>query len=57
MPVFVYTNIDYCKYLLLPLLDYQASGQYPNKYAVHDLGEWASLEVRLRSLVGSLSGS
>ncbi|KAL1665396.1 hypothetical protein GGF50DRAFT_126410 [Schizophyllum commune] len=37
-PVFVYTNIDYCKYLLLPLLDYQASGQYPNKYAVHDLG-------------------
>ncbi|KAL1676966.1 DUF1793-domain-containing protein [Schizophyllum commune] len=37
-PVFVYTNIDYCKYLLQPLLDYQASGQYPNKYAVHDLG-------------------
>ncbi|KAL1712103.1 DUF1793-domain-containing protein [Schizophyllum commune] len=37
-PVFVYTNLDYCKYLLLPLLDYQASGQYPNKYAVHDLG-------------------
>lgn len=37
-PVFVYTNLDYCKYMLLPLLDYQLSGQYPNQYAIHDLG-------------------
>jgi len=26
------------KYLLLPLFEYQATGQYPNKWSVHDMG-------------------
>ncbi|KIP02118.1 hypothetical protein PHLGIDRAFT_112413 [Phlebiopsis gigantea 11061_1 CR5-6] len=37
-PVFLYTNPALGKYLLLPLFEYQASGQYPNKWSVHDMG-------------------
>ena len=37
-PAFLYTNPDLAKYLLLPLFEYQATGQYPNKWAVHDMG-------------------
>ncbi|KAH9940434.1 DUF1793-domain-containing protein [Epithele typhae] len=37
-PLFLYTNPEIGKQLLLPLLAYQASGLYPNKYSVHDLG-------------------
>ncbi|KZV67101.1 DUF1793-domain-containing protein [Peniophora sp. CONT] len=37
-PAFLYTNPEFAKYLLLPLFEYQASGQYPNKWAVHDMG-------------------
>lgn len=37
-PVFLYTNPAFGKYLLLPLFAYQATGQYPNKWAVHDMG-------------------
>ncbi|KAG8872279.1 hypothetical protein FRB98_009705 [Tulasnella sp. 332] len=37
-PVFLYTNPALGKYLLEPLLAYQATGQYPNTYAMHDLG-------------------
>ncbi|KIJ70075.1 hypothetical protein HYDPIDRAFT_78948 [Hydnomerulius pinastri MD-312] len=37
-PVFLYTNPELGKYLLLGLFQYQASGQYPNAWAVHDLG-------------------
>ncbi|KAJ3558367.1 hypothetical protein NM688_g972 [Phlebia brevispora] len=37
-PVFLYTNPTLGKYLLLPLFEYQATGQYPNKWAVHDMG-------------------
>lgn len=37
-PVFLYTNPTLGKYLLLPLLQYQASGQYPNKWCAHDIG-------------------
>ncbi|KIK64768.1 hypothetical protein GYMLUDRAFT_240730 [Collybiopsis luxurians FD-317 M1] len=37
-PAFMYLNPALGKYLLLPLLQYQATGQYPNPWAVHDLG-------------------
>ncbi|EIM81332.1 DUF1793-domain-containing protein [Stereum hirsutum FP-91666 SS1] len=37
-PAFLYTNPDLVKYLLLPLFEYQATGQYPNAWAVHDMG-------------------
>ncbi|KAG8887675.1 hypothetical protein FRB98_009184 [Tulasnella sp. 332] len=37
-PVFLYVNPAFGKYLLLPLFAYQATGQYPNKWAVHDMG-------------------
>ncbi|KZT27177.1 DUF1793-domain-containing protein [Neolentinus lepideus HHB14362 ss-1] len=37
-PIFLYTNPELGKYLLLPLFEYQASGQYPNQWSVHDLG-------------------
>ena len=37
-PFFLYTNPRWLAYLLEPLLEYQLSGQYPNKYAMHDLG-------------------
>ena len=37
-PIWLYTNPDLGKYLLLPLFEYQATGQYPNKWAVHDMG-------------------
>lgn len=37
-PIFMYTNPEIGKYILLPLLEYQASGQYPNGWSVHDLG-------------------
>ncbi|EPS94710.1 hypothetical protein FOMPIDRAFT_1054860 [Fomitopsis schrenkii] len=36
--IFLYTNPAIGKYLLLPLLEYQASGQYPNGWACHDMG-------------------
>ncbi|KAF7352677.1 DUF1793-domain-containing protein [Mycena venus] len=37
-PIFLYTNPNLGKYLLEGLFRYQASGQYPNKWSVHDLG-------------------
>ncbi|KAH9943507.1 uncharacterized protein BXZ73DRAFT_97546 [Epithele typhae] len=37
-PLFLYTNPEIGKQLLLPLFQYQASGQYPNPWAVHDIG-------------------
>ncbi|KAJ7481103.1 hypothetical protein B0H11DRAFT_1232531 [Mycena galericulata] len=37
-PIFMYTNPTLGKYLLDGLLAYQATGQYPNAWAVHDLG-------------------
>lgn len=37
-PIFLYTNPEYGRLLLEPLFQYQATGQYPNKYALHDLG-------------------
>ncbi|KAH8834149.1 hypothetical protein DL96DRAFT_1579578 [Flagelloscypha sp. PMI_526] len=36
--IFSYTNPVFGKYLIEPLLKYQATGQYPNKFASHDLG-------------------
>ncbi|KAI0736382.1 hypothetical protein C8Q72DRAFT_909206 [Fomitopsis betulina] len=36
--IFLYTNPVIGKYLLLPLFEYQASGQYPNGWACHDMG-------------------
>ena len=35
---FLYTNPRWLAYLLEPLLEHTLSGQYPNKYAMHDLG-------------------
>ncbi|KAI0683606.1 DUF1793-domain-containing protein [Cytidiella melzeri] len=37
-PILLYTNPALGKYLLLPLFEYQATGQYPNKWSVHDMG-------------------
>ncbi|KAF8621663.1 hypothetical protein AX15_007677 [Amanita polypyramis BW_CC] len=37
-PVLLYTNPMIGRYLLEGLLRYQATGQYPNKWACHDLG-------------------
>ncbi|KAH9844227.1 DUF1793-domain-containing protein [Rhodofomes roseus] len=37
-PIFLYTNPAIGKYLLLPLFEYQATGQYPNGWSVHDMG-------------------
>ncbi|KAF7966198.1 hypothetical protein HWV62_39706 [Athelia sp. TMB] len=37
-PILLYTNPTLGKYLLLGLFEYQATGQYPNKWSVHDLG-------------------
>ncbi|CAH0044200.1 unnamed protein product [Clonostachys solani] len=37
-PFFLYTNPQWLINLLGPLLEHQLSGQYPNKYSMHDLG-------------------
>ncbi|KAL0949421.1 hypothetical protein HGRIS_009482 [Hohenbuehelia grisea] len=37
-PVLLYTNPALGKFLLAGLFEYQATGQYPNKWSVHDLG-------------------
>ncbi|KAI5296272.1 hypothetical protein KEM52_004751, partial [Ascosphaera acerosa] len=37
-PFFLYSNPRWLAYLLQPLMEYQSSGQYPNKYSMHDLG-------------------
>ncbi|TRM67680.1 hypothetical protein BD626DRAFT_104598 [Schizophyllum amplum] len=37
-PMLMYLNPTLGKYILLPALEYQATGQYPNKYSVHDMG-------------------
>lgn len=37
-PILLYTNPALGKYLLLPLFEYQTTGQYPNKWSVHDMG-------------------
>ncbi|KAJ7368429.1 hypothetical protein DFH08DRAFT_25512 [Mycena albidolilacea] len=37
-PLLLYVNPLLAKYLLAGLFEYQATGQYPNKYSVHDLG-------------------
>lgn len=37
-PILLYTNPTLLKLLLDPLFENQESGQYPNKYSMHDLG-------------------
>lgn len=37
-PFFLYTNPRWLAFLLEPLLEHMLSGQYPNTYAMHDLG-------------------
>ena len=37
-PFFLYTNPRWLAYLLEPILEHTLSGQYPNKYALHDIG-------------------
>ena len=37
-PFFLYSNPKWLGYLLEPLIEHTLSGQYPNKYAMHDIG-------------------
>jgi hypothetical protein len=37
-PIFYYTNPELVKLMLDPHFENQENGQYPNKYAIHDLG-------------------
>ncbi|KAK0191142.1 hypothetical protein F5146DRAFT_1047233 [Armillaria mellea] len=37
-PLFLYTNPELGKYMLNEVFEYQATGQYPSRYSVHDLG-------------------
>ncbi|KAK3063700.1 hypothetical protein LTS18_013466 [Coniosporium uncinatum] len=37
-PFFLYTSPRWLAYLLEPHIEHQLSGQYPNNYAMHDLG-------------------
>ena len=37
-PFFLYTNPRWLAYMLEPLIEHMLSGQYPNTYAMHDLG-------------------
>lgn len=38
MPIFLYSNPTLVKYLLDPLFENQEAGQFPQTYAMHDLG-------------------
>lgn len=38
-PFFLYTNPRWLAYILEPLIEHMMSGQYPNDYAMHDLGK------------------
>lgn len=37
-PFFLYSNPNWLAYLLEPLIEHTLSGQYPNRYAMHDIG-------------------
>ncbi|KAG8715007.1 hypothetical protein FRC11_006163 [Ceratobasidium sp. 423] len=37
-PAYLYLNPDFGRRLLEPLFQYQQTGQYPNKWSIHDLG-------------------
>lgn len=37
-PFYLYTNPRWLGYMLEPLIEHTLSGQYPNKYAPHDIG-------------------
>lgn len=37
-PFFLYTNPRWLAYMLEPTIEHTLSGQYPNRYAMHDLG-------------------
>jgi Domain of unknown function (DUF1793)/Domain of unknown function (DUF4965)/Domain of unknown function (DUF5127) len=37
-PFFLYSNPKWLAYMLEPLIEHTLSGQYPNKYAMHDIG-------------------
>jgi Domain of unknown function (DUF1793)/Domain of unknown function (DUF4965)/Domain of unknown function (DUF5127) len=37
-PFFLYSNPNWLAYMLEPLIEHTLSGQYPNKYAMHDIG-------------------
>lgn len=39
-PIMMYLQPNLIKWTLAPLLEYQKSGRYPNKWAVHDLGRF-----------------
>jgi hypothetical protein len=37
-PIAIYTNASLLRYLLDPLFINQEAGNWPNKYAIHDIG-------------------
>lgn len=37
-PIMLYFDPEIINYILKPLIKYQESGQYPNKWSIHDLG-------------------
>ncbi|KAI9889278.1 MAG: hypothetical protein M1814_005653 [Vezdaea aestivalis] len=37
-PFFIYTNPRWLAYIMEPMLEHMLSGQYPNDYAMHDIG-------------------
>ncbi len=39
MPAFLYVNPELVRYLIEPVIDYAASGQWPALYSPHDLGQ------------------
>ena len=56
-PLFLYTSTKIAASLLEPLLQYQASTQYPNTWCVHDMGLLVSASVDCASdmLIGTIS--
>ncbi len=44
--MFLYASPDIAKQLLLPLLEYQVTSQYPHPWGVHDMGLYPYLGIR-----------
>ena len=44
-PAFLYTNPAIGRYLLEPVLAYQAANPVQGGYAIHDIGEWVHLHL------------
>lgn len=46
-PLLLYVNPMLGRYLLEPLFRYEATGQWPNKFSIHDLGNCEPLRSLL----------